>query len=101
MPYYSVLEVTPTSNEWIDAYLADSIRLVSKHGGKYLARTSKHERIEGQGNDPALRIILEWPSRQAALDFMKDPEYVPHLNARTRGSISQHVLISGSDDAKQ
>ena len=56
-----------------------------------------HERLEGKGEALALRIIIEWPSRQAALDFMNDPEYVPHLNARTAGSISNHYLIEGND----
>ncbi len=95
--YYSVLEVTPTSQDWIPAYLAASNRLVTKHGGQYIARTSNHERLEGNGESPALRIIIQWPSRQAALNFMQDPEYVPHLEARTAGSISHHTLIEGLD----
>ena len=98
MIYYSVLDVSPTSEKWIADYIADSGRLVAKHGGKYLARTASHEQIEGTEQSAALRIILEWPSKQAALDFMKDPEYVPHLEARTKGSIGHHYLIEAKDD---
>lgn len=97
MTYYSVLDVTPTAQDWVPAYVSVSNALVEKHGGKYIARTNVHERREGNGEAPALRIIIEWPSRQAALDFMNDPEYVPHLNARTAGSISNHYLIEGND----
>lgn len=98
MPYYSVLAVTPTSDAWIPAYLESVGDMVAKRGGKYLARTATHERLEGEGEDPALRIILEWPSEEAAKAFMSDPDYQPHFTARTEGSMSHHVLIAGQDD---
>tara|TARA_R110002167_G_scaffold352008_1_gene564812 strand:+ start:18722 stop:19024 length:303 start_codon:yes stop_codon:yes gene_type:complete len=98
MSYYSVLAVTPTREEWVPDYIGPANKLVAKHGGKYLARTASHERLEGDGEDSTLRIILEWPSKDAAIAFMNDPEYVPHLKARTAGSISDHFLIEGKDD---
>ena len=98
MSYYSVLDVTPTSEDWIPDYLEPANRLVAKYGGKYLARTASHDRLEGRGEDAALRIVLQWPSKQAALGFMNDAEYAPHLKARTEGSISHHFLIEGKDD---
>ena len=98
MSYYSVLEVTPTSDDWIPDYVESSNRLVTQHGGKYLARTATHERVEGEGDEVGLRIIIEWPSKEAAVSFMNDPEYVPHLKARTAGSISHHFLIDAKDD---
>ena len=42
-----------------------------------------------------MRVIIEWPSKEAALAFMGDPDYRPHLEARTAGSRSHHVLIEG------
>ena len=98
MAYYSILDVTPTTDAWIPAYLPTANKLVAKHGGKYLARTASHEQVEGEGNEVALRIVLEWPSREAALAFMNDPEYAPHLEARTAGSASNHYLIEGKDE---
>ena len=98
MTYYSVLAVTPTTEDWIPDYIGPANALVAKHGGKYLARTASHERLEGEGEGAALRIILEWPSKEAAQAFMSDPEYVPHLKARTAGSVSHHFLIEGKDD---
>ena len=98
MTYYSVLAVTPTNQDWVSDYIGPANELVAKHGGRYLARTASHERLEGEGEDAALRIILEWPSREAALAFMDDPGYLPHLKARTAGSNSHHFLIEGKDD---
>ena len=98
MTYYSVLAVTPVKEDWIPAYIGPANALVAKHGGRYLARTAAHEQIEGDEQPAALRIVIEWPSREAALAFMSDPEYAPHLEARTAGSNSVHFLIEGKDD---
>lgn len=98
MSYYSVLAVTPTNEDWIPGYIEPANRLVAAHGGKYLARTASHQRLEGEGDDAALRIIIEWPSKEAAIAFMNDPEYVPHLQERTAGSSSHHFLIEAKDD---
>ncbi|MEO0393289.1 MAG: DUF1330 domain-containing protein [Pseudomonadota bacterium] len=98
MPYYSVLAVTPSSDDWVPDYLPTANRLVAKHGGSYLARTASHEQIEGKEDSAALRIILQWPSKEAAIRFMDDPDYKQHLEARTAGSESYHFLIEGKDD---
>jgi len=98
MTYYSVLAVTPTKEDWISDYIGPANAIVAQHGGKYLARTVSHARLEGEGEDAALRIIIEWPSKEAAEAFMSDPGYVPHLKARTAGSDSHHFLIEGKDD---
>ena len=98
MTYYSVLAVTPTNETWIPDYIGPVNALVAQHGGKYLARTASHERLEGGGEDAALRIIIEWPSKEAAVAFMNDPAYAPHLQARTAGSNSHHCLVEGKDD---
>ena len=98
MKYYSVLDVTPTTDKWIPDYLPTANKLVKKHGGNYLARTASHEQVEGDKKDAGLRIIIEWPSKEDAMNFMNDPEYAPHLKARTKGSISHHYLISKKDD---
>lgn len=100
MMYYSVLDVTPTTDAWIAGYLPTANRLAAKHGGKYLARTGSHEQLEGETSEAALRIIIEWPSKKDAVAFMNDPEYIPHLAARTNGSTSNHYLIEGKDEFK-
>jgi uncharacterized protein (DUF1330 family) len=98
MTCYSVIAVTPITTDWMPAYLGVVAGLVAKHGGTYLARTASHERLEGDGEEAALRVLLQWPSKEAALAFMGDPEYAPHLQARAAGSVSHHVLIEGEDD---
>ena len=98
MAFYSILAVTPSSEDWIPDYLPAANALVAKHGGTYLARTISHEQLEGLDQPSALRIIIEWPTKDAARAFMDDPDYAPHLNARTNGSSSVHFLVEGKDD---
>ena len=98
MRYYSVLDVTPTAEEWIPGYLPTANRSVAKYGGKYLARTANHEQLQGDKKDAGLRVIIEWPSKEVANAFMNDPEYAPHLKARTEGSVSHHYLIEAKDE---
>lgn len=98
MTVYSVLDVTPHSQDWTADYVPVSNERVAAHGGRYIARTTRHEQLEGDDRPAAMRIIIEWPSRQAALDFMADPVYAPRLEARTQGSASHHYLIDGTDD---
>ena len=98
MSYYSILAVTPSTEDWIPDYVGPANRLVAKHGGKYLARTATHEQIEGEDTPAALRIIIEWPTKDAAQAFMRNPEYATHLEARTAGSSSFHFLVDAADD---
>jgi len=98
MAYYSVLDVTPTTDSWIPDYLPTANKLVAVHGGKYLARTTSHEQVEGDKQEAGLRIVIEWPSKEAAMAFINDPAYAPQLKARTEGSASHHYLIEAKDD---
>ncbi len=99
MKYYSVLDVTFKNQDWVASYLPVANELMKEYGGKYLARTSHFERLEGEDTaKPNVRIIIEWPSKEAAEGFMKDERYAPHLAAGTAGTISNHYLIEGIDE---
>ena len=98
MPFFSLIHSTPTSEEWIPSYIESVGAIVARHGGKYLARTTNYERLEGDQDGPAAFVVIEWPSKEAAIAFMADPEYQPFLKARLAGSISQHFLVDGNDE---
>ena len=98
MPHYSILAVTPTSEDWVADYLPRANSLVAEHGGRYLARTADHTQLEGDSDPAALRIVIEWPTEAAARAFMDDVRYAPHLAARAAGSKSVHYLVAGKDD---
>jgi uncharacterized protein (DUF1330 family) len=97
MKYYAVVEVAVTDDSWVADYLPIVTALVHKHGGKYLARTMTMEKIEGSRELPTVFVVIEWPSKEAAMAFYEDPEYQPHLQARLAGSHSEFALIAGDD----
>ena len=71
--------------------------MVERYGGRYLARTSNFERMEGDRESPQLLLVIEWPSRDVAMQFYECAEYQPFLRARLDGSKGQFYLVRGED----
>lgn len=99
MKYYCVAELDITDRSWIPDYIQNVTKLVERHGGRYLARTSQIERLEGERKTPQILLILEWPSREAALSFYESDEYKPYLKSRLEGARSELLLVAGEDIA--
>ena len=99
MKYYCVAELDITDRNWVQEYVHHVTRLVERHGGKYLARTPDIERLEGGKKVPQIFLIIEWPSKEAALTFYGSDEYRPYLKSRLEGARSELVLVAGEDVA--
>ena len=99
MKYYAIFEVEITDPGWVQDYLQNVTRLVEQRGGRYLARTSTIEKIEGERKIPQVMVILEWPSKEAALAFYNSDEYRPYRQSRLKGTRSELVLVPGEDVA--
>ncbi|NQZ67119.1 MAG: DUF1330 domain-containing protein [Lentisphaeria bacterium] len=100
MSFYVIAELAPSNEDWIPAYLENVTRLVKEHGGHYLARTPKVEKIEGDRDAPPLIAIIEFPSEDAAKAFYTCEEYQPYLESRKAGCKTQLMLIAGEDIAE-
>jgi uncharacterized protein (DUF1330 family) len=98
--YYCVAELEIIDQSWVPEYVQNVTKLVERYGGKYLARTSNIERLEGERNPPQIFLIIEWPSRETALSFYNSDEYRPYLKARAEGARNELVLVAGEDIAK-
>lgn len=97
MKYYCVAEFDVTEQGWVPEYVREVTRLVESHGGRYLARTPKVDKLEGEGKAPQVFLIIEWPSREAALAFYESEEYAPYLKSRLGGSAGRLFLVAGED----
>ena len=97
MKYFSIAEIDVTDRIWVAAYVQEVTSLVERHGGRYLARTNNFEKMEGDGDSPQLVLLVEWPSREAAMQFYQSAEYQPFLQARLKGSRGQFYLVAGED----
>jgi uncharacterized protein (DUF1330 family) len=97
MKYYAVAEIDVTNPGWIEDYVTNVTRLVEQHGGRYLARTSRVEKVEGDRGLPQILLIIEWPSREAAESFYNSDEYRPQHDRRSAGASNELVLVAGED----
>ena len=97
MKYYAVAEIDITDPGWVPAYVKDVTRLVERHGGRYLARTSLVEKMEGERPAPQIALIIEWPSRDAAMAFYESAEYRPYRTSRMQGVRNEFALVAGED----
>ena len=99
MKYYAVVQINISDDSWMEDYMGPVTALVTKHGGKYLARTMTMEKVEGDAPLPDATVIIEYPSKEAADAFYSDPEYQPYLKSRLAGSSGDFTLVAGEDIA--
>ncbi len=97
MKYYAVAEIDITDRSWVSAYVKNVTPMVERYGGRYLARTPRIEKLEGERNNPQIFLIVEWPSKEAAEAFYHSNEYKPYLESRKKGSRGEFLLIAGED----
>jgi uncharacterized protein (DUF1330 family) len=97
MKYYSVAELDVVDQGWVPEYVKNVTSMVEKAGGRYLARTSKIEKIEGERKTPQVFLIIEWPSKEAAETFYNSEEYRPYRERRLAGAKNEFVLVAGED----
>jgi uncharacterized protein (DUF1330 family) len=100
MKYYLVAEIEITDQSWVADYIKNVTGMVERRGGRYLARTPKVERIEGERKPAGIFVIVEWPSRDAAVAFYESEEYRPYRQNRIAGARNEFFLVAGEDIAK-
>jgi uncharacterized protein (DUF1330 family) len=98
MSCYVLVALTSTSSDWQADYGPAVMRLVVREGGRYLARTTDFERVEGDDPKPGVWVIVEFPDREAAMRFYDDPEYEPFRRSRWAGSFGTVDVVNGRDD---
>jgi uncharacterized protein (DUF1330 family) len=97
MKYYFVAELDITDRGWVPEYVNNVTGLVERHGGRFLARTSNVEKLEGERPPSQIFMIVEWPSKEAAMAFYESEEYRPYRQSRIEGSRNEFALVAGED----
>lgn len=101
MKYYAVAEMDITDPSWVEGYVASVTEMVERHGGRYLARTNKVEKLEGERPRPQIVVIVEWPSREAADAFYQSDEYRPFRDQRMAGAKNEFLVVAGNDVSRR
>ena len=100
MKYCSVAEIEMTDQGWVRTFVKNVTRLVEERGGRYLARTSEIEQLEGERKIPQIFLIIEWPSKDVAKGFYECDEYRSYRQSRMEGAKSEFLLVAGEDMTK-
>jgi uncharacterized protein (DUF1330 family) len=98
--YYFIGEIEVKDQSWVPDYVSNVTGLVERRGGRYLARTPKIEKIEGERKPLPMCVILEWPSKEAAVSFYESEEYRPYRQNRIAGAKCEFLLVAGEDITK-
>ena len=94
MPAYVVAEVNITNPEGYKEYTAVVPATIAKFGGKFLARGGKCTSLEGEWPE-CRRVIIEFPTAQAARDWFNSPDYEKPKALRKANSSGRLLLIEG------
>jgi uncharacterized protein (DUF1330 family) len=95
--YYMIGEVETTDQSWVPDYVQNVTAIVERWGGRYLARTPKVEKVEGQRKPSGIVVIVERPSKEVATAFYESEEYRPYRQKRLAGAKNEFLLVAGED----
>ena len=100
MNVYSISEMTVQDASWVKDYVTSVTALIEQRGGRILARTPAVERLEGERTPPEYVVLVEWPSREAAVAFYNSSAYRPYRERRLAGAENQMLLLAAEDIAR-
>ena len=98
MPAYVVSMMSIHDPKTYIKYTDRTPPIVKRYGGKFLTRGTEVTTVEGEPYQERM-VILEFPSKQSALDWMADPEYQDAMTFRHASSEARILLQEGDSDS--
>jgi uncharacterized protein (DUF1330 family) len=95
MAAYAIVELEITNMEGMGPYMEAVPDTIAAHGGKYLVRAGQTEVAEGGLGEYPLKVILEFPSMEAAKGWYDSEEYQAILSHRIENSKGNFVWVEG------
>jgi uncharacterized protein (DUF1330 family) len=94
MTAYVIYQGEVTDPEQYERYKAGAAQTIEAAGGRYIVRGGDTEVLEG---DPPLgrTVVLEFPSRQAALDWYHGPAYAEVRPLREGAAHARLYVVDG------
>ena len=93
--YYVLANVKVTDPQRYEEYKKLSTKAFQAHGLQPLVRGGAVEVLEGDWT-PDRTVMLEFPSKEAALAWYSSPEYQAAKKAREGAAVMRMVLIEGA-----
>jgi uncharacterized protein (DUF1330 family) len=94
MKAYLILDIEVHDLNMFRLYASGIPEFVEKHSGRYVVLGGEAEAIEG-GWNPQRVVVIEFPSKENAQEFIKDPDAQPLFAIRHKSTTSKVVLVEG------
>ena len=94
MPAYVMFSIEVTDPEQYERYKTLATESISAAGGRYVVRGGEVTVLEG---DPPVRrtVVVEFPSRQAALDWYHGDGYAEARKVRQAAAQAWGLVVDG------
>jgi len=94
MPAYLIANVNVHDAATFEEYRRQVPATIAKHGGRYLVRGGRVERLEGTWN-PTRLVVLEFPSMEQARRWYDSEDYRGPRALRMRCAMADVVFVEG------
>jgi uncharacterized protein (DUF1330 family) len=94
-PAYIVVDVRIDDTDAYEIYKQKVVPIVTSFGGEYLVRGGNMDIIQDELWSPTRMVLLKFPSRARALEFINSPEYAPVKQMRMDNSAGSLVILEG------
>ncbi len=96
MKAYLVLDFAIHDLAGFRPYIENVPAYIERHGGKYIVRGAAPTPVEGDWS-PERLVVIEFPARANAEQFLADPEFQELAKIRHRTTTSKLVLVDGCE----
>ena len=93
---YVIVNVAIRDPERYKDYVQAATPTVATHGGRYLVRGGRAEKLEGDASVNRI-VVLEFPGYAEAKRWYESPEYWAALAIRQSCSVATIILVEGMD----
>ena len=94
MAAYVIFDIKVHDAEQFSRYRELAPPAIARYDGKYVVRGGNFEVLEGSWT-PSRMVVLEFPNRERAKEWLESPEYREARNLRRSATASSAVVVDG------
>jgi uncharacterized protein (DUF1330 family) len=93
-PAFLIADITLHDPQRYKEYVEKVPAIIASHGGRYLVRGGATDVLEGDWV-PSRLIVLQFPDKEAAMRFYRDPRYQALKDIRVSAADAKLVIVEG------